>query len=95
MRIGRRPHACRVRAKSVNRNGLESVRLSLANRFGIHSRIYSHGRVRNPKWSHPDDLEMIRPESILNYAQEIGFTHPLKKERLNFVSLIWAYRCSP
>lgn len=75
---------CRVRAKSVNLSGLESVRALLWSFFGIESKIY---RVKhaNLNWSPAYELNIIKIENLLKYHKFVGFNHPAKRRKLRLL----------
>jgi intein/homing endonuclease len=77
-----------VRLKTVNKEGLESVK-KLLGEFGIEtSRLYSYS-PQNRKWNTSYILDIRKIESLNKFSQVIGFNHALKKERL--LSLIKKY----
>jgi hypothetical protein len=76
---------CRVRAKSVNLSGLESVKALLWTFFGIECKIYKLKKPANPNWSQPYELNIITMEDLLKYHMFVGFNHPAKRRRLRRV----------
>jgi hypothetical protein len=73
---------CRVRAKSVNPSGLESVKVLLWTFFRIDCKIYKLKKPVNPNWSQPYELNIITMENLLKYDRLIGFNHPAKRRKL-------------
>ena len=92
---------CRVRAKSVNLQGLESVKVLLWSFFRIDCKIYKLKKPTNPNWSQPYELNIITIENLLKYDKLVGFNHPAKRRSLRrLVKLIerrhsWAARARP
>jgi hypothetical protein len=76
---------CRVRAKSVNLHGLESVKALLWSSFGIECKIYRTKKSANHHWSQAYELNIIRIESLLKYEKLVGFNHPAKRRKLRQV----------
>jgi len=76
---------CKVRAKSVNREGLLSIKTLLEKYFDIEAKLYKHGRPKFPGWSQPYDLEVIGIRNLERFARWVGFDHPAKAERLAMI----------
>jgi len=75
---------CRVRAKSVNLSGLESLKALLWTFFGIVQNLQAQ-KPANPNWSQPYELNIITMEDLLKYHRFVGFNHPAKLRRLRRV----------
>lgn len=73
---------CRVRAKSVNISGLESVKALLWSFFEIECKIYRIKKSANPNWSQAYELDIISTESLLRFEELVGFNHPAKRRKL-------------
>ena len=73
---------CRVRAKSVNLSGLESVKALLWTFFGIECKIYKLKKPANPNRSQAYELNIIKIEGLMKYDRFVGFNHPAKRRRL-------------
>ena len=76
---------CRVRAKSVNLPGLESVKALLWSFFEIECKIYRIKKSANPNWSQAYELDIITIEGLLRYEELVGFNHPAKGRKLRKV----------
>jgi len=76
---------CRVRAKSVNLPGLESVKALLWSFFKIECKIYRIKKPASPNWSQAYELDIITLESLLKYEELVGFNHPAKRRKLRQV----------
>jgi hypothetical protein len=73
---------CKVRAKSVNLPGLESVKTMLWSFFGIRCKIYRRAKPRHDNWSQAFELQIFNRENLLKYARHVGFNHPAKRRKL-------------
>lgn len=78
-------HEKNIQVKSVNRNGLISIRKELA-KLGIFSKVY--GPYRQKKEIHNDYSVLVlsrRDGNLKKYESLISFNHPNKKKRLNTI----------
>jgi LAGLIDADG DNA endonuclease family protein len=73
---------CKVRAKSVNLRGLESVKTLLWSFFGIQCKIYRRERPAHDNWSQAFELQIFNRKNLMKYARLVGFNHPAKQRKL-------------
>lgn len=73
---------CMVRAKSINKIGLQGVNTLLWNYFRIRGRIYVREKPTRENWSQAYELNVFNKVNLALYAREIGFNHPEKKRKL-------------
>jgi len=79
-----------VAAESINEKGLNDIRNYLKNLFGIHSTI----RPRSGRTT--SVLGIYGKKNIIKFSNQIGFTHPLKRQKLDaainsFVNYDWQF----
>jgi hypothetical protein len=76
---------CKLRAKSVNLSGLESVKTPLWSFFGIQCKIYIREKPAHDNWSQAFELQIFNRENLLKYARLAGFNHPAKRRKLRLI----------
>jgi len=70
-----------IRLKTVNKEGLESVKKAL-NTLNIETgKIYKY-KPKNKKWSTNYILDIRKIDSLKKFSETIGFKHKVKKEKL-------------
>lgn len=79
-----------IRAHSVNKQGLEEVRILLENEFGIRSYVYLHPRERSEATKNWSDLYELEVPNVRKFRDEIGFVSPEKRGKLdNIIKRFW------
>lgn len=76
---------CKVRAKSVNLSGLESVQTLLFSYFGIGCKIYTIRKPTHDNWSQAYELDIFTRENLSKYNRLVGFNPPIKRRKLRQV----------